>query len=381
MLEKVITETPSLATNALALSPEDIRRLLDDASAQTRVDITQKISGAYIAEGLQDREFKVAEQIFRLLLRDTEVRVRATLAEQIKESKIIPRDIVLKMARDVEIVSLPILQFSEVLTDADLLELVEASKTVTRFMAVARRQKVSQLVSNALLKKGSDQVTATLVNNSGADISDEDISAIIEQNRDNAGMIETLSTRPRLPLSAVEKLVTMLSGSLADNLKQKYKLSDEEIKAPIAATRESETLDILRGVDDDDSIDKLVAQMHAGDNLTPSMILSALCQGNFAFFEASLALLSNIPSKNARLLIADKGDLGFRALYNKSGLPEAMFPAVKMLLKVVRDLADKGERPGKARYANNVVEELLHASDDNPVENLSYIIALVRRSA
>lgn len=381
LLGNTPTEAQNFTANALALSPDDIRRLLEDASTQTRVDITHKISTAYTNEGLQDREFKVAEQIFRLLLRDTEVRVRATLAEQIKECNVVPRDIVLKMARDVESVSLPILEFSEVLTESDLVELVHASKAVTRHIAISRRRVVPQLVSNVLLANNNDQVTATLVNNVGADISEADLAQIIEQHRDNEGMIEALSTRPRLPVATVEKLVTMVSGSLANTLKQKYQLDDEVISAPVAATRESETLDLVRGVEDDESIGKMVAQMHGSDRLTPSIILSSLCQGNFAFFESSLAYLSNIPVKNARLLIADKGDLGFRALYNKSGLPDTMFPAVKMLLKVVRELAEIGERPGKSRYTNNVVERLLEYSDSEPVENLSYIIALVRRAA
>jgi hypothetical protein len=90
---------------------------------------------------------------------------------------------------------------------------------------------------------------------------------------------------------------------------------------------------------------------------------------------------SGIPVENARTLIADRGELGFRAIYNKSGLPEAMFPAVKLLLKIVRELDAEGAQNGSSRYANSVVERILHYSEENPVENLSYIIALVRRVA
>lgn len=370
-------QTPS----TLALSPDDIRRLLEDASTQTRIEITQKIAHNYSSEGLHDREYKVAEQIFRLLLRDTEVKVRATLAEHIKESKTMPRDIILKIARDVESVSLPVLQFSDVLTDEDLIELVHASESVVRHVAISSRRKVSELVSNALLATRNDQVAATLVNNRGADISERDMENLITQYSDNEGMMEVLGSRPRLPIAVAEKLVTIVSGSLATTIKQKFQLTEEVIEAPVAAARESETLDLVKGLEDDDDIERLVAQMHGSDRLTPSMILSSLCQGNFAFFESSLARLSNIPVSNARMLISDKGELGFRALYNKSGLPEAMFPAVKLLLRVVRELATEGVRPGKARFANNVVERLLHYSEDAPVENLSYIIALVRRGA
>ncbi len=355
--------------------------MLEDGSSQTRVDITDKIAGAYGTSSLHERELKVAEQIFRLLLQDTEVRVRASLAQHIKSSKVIPRDIVMVLARDVEQVSLPVLEYSEVLTENDLLELVESTKQLSRHLAVSRRREVSQLVTGALLRAGNDQVTATLVGNNGADISEQELAIIIDRNRDNEGMMEALGGRPRLPMATIEKLVSVVSGTLAEQLKERHKaVFSEVIVEETENTREKETLQLARNVEDDGEMDRLVAQMHTNDRLSPSMILSSLCQGNFAFFEASLARLSNIPIANARTLLNDQGDLGFRGLYNKSGLPETMLPAVRLLLRVVRELAAQGEKPGKARYANRVVERILQYSEDQPIENLSYIIALVRRA-
>lgn len=375
-----VSSDPAPNASALALSPEDIRRLLEDGSSETRVDITNKIAGAYSNARLHPREFTVAEQIFRLLLRDTEVRVRSALAQNIKESKIIPRDIVMVLARDVEQVALPMLEYSQVFTESDLVELVRASEQVTRHLAISRRSEVSQMVSSALLGKNNDAVTASLVNNKGADISEGEITAIMEQHKNNEGMMIALGSRPKLPLPVVEKLVTMVSGSLAATLKQKYKMTTEVIDEETVNTRESETLHLVKNVESDDELDALVSQMHDSDRLSPSMILSALCQGNFAFFEASLARMSGIPIANARKLLTDGGELGFRGLYNKSGLPDAMLPAVRLLFRVVHELAEAGEKPGKSRYANRIVERILHYSEDEPVDNLSYIIALVRRS-
>ncbi len=380
MLNKATPESPHSAS-ALALSPEDIRRLLEDGSSQTRVEITNKIANAYGSAALHQSEFKVAEQIFRLLVRDTEVRVRSALSQHIKESKVIPRDIVMVLARDVEQVSLPVLECSEVLTDNDLVELVRATQNVSRHLAISRRREISQLVTGVLLRTNNNQVTETLVGNNGADIAEEELAMIIEQNHDNAGMMEALSARPRLPISTVEKLVSIVSESLAVKLKEKYHvLPASTISEEVESTRETETLQLVKNVEDDAELDKLVAQMHSSDRLSPSMILGALCQGNFSFFEASLARMSNIPIANARTLLNDKGDLGFRGLYNKSGLPETMLPAVRLLFRVVRELAETGEKPGKARYANRIVEKILHYSETQPIDNLAYIIALVRRS-
>jgi len=369
---------PSLS---MKLSKEDVERLLQDNTPDTRLNMTNKIAGAYGKDKLSEEEIKAAEQIFRLLLRDTEVRVRVALAENVKSSERIPHDIVLTMARDVEEVSLPILQYSEVLNDDDLVDLLKNTKEISRYLAISKRERVSETIADTLLEKNDEQVTAVLVDNKGAQISEKGIQKIIDTHGENKKLMQVVSQRPRLPAAAAEKLVHVVSSSLAESLKSKYNLPTEHIEKEVEKTREGETMGLISHTYSQEENDKLIDQMISFDRLSPSIILSALCQGNYIFFETSLARLSNIPVANARTLIADRGELGFRAIYNKSGLPDAMFPAVKLLLKVVHELDEAGEKPGSARYPNRIVEQILQYAEETPVENLSYIIALVRRIA
>jgi len=367
-------------SSALILSAEDVSRLLKDTSAETRIDMTNKIAGAYSSQSFNPKEILVAEQVFRLLLRDTELRVRVSLAEHVKDSDQIPRDIIMAMARDVEEVSLPLLQCSEVLTDNDLVELMRSTQEVSRYLAVSKRRKVSPVVTELLIEKGDDKVAAALVDNKGAEISETGYGKIIQTYSTNENLMQLVSARPALPIATVGKLVNAVSATLGETLKKKYKLSNEQIQYEIEKTREKETLGLVRLSTSEDEVEKLINQLHVYQGLTPSIILSALCQGNFIFFEMALARLSNIPLSNTRKLISDQGELGFRAIYNKSGLPDAMFPAVKLLLNIVRSLDAEGVKPGTSRYANHVVERILQHSEDSNMENLSYIIALVRRN-
>jgi len=343
--------------------------------------MTNKIGTSYNAHGLTDQEAIVAEQIFRLLLRDTELSVRVTLAQHLKESKQIPHDIVRALANDVEEVSLPILEFSQVLTDEDLSELIQSTEQVSRYLAISRRRTLSETISDTLLAKGNDEVAASLVDNSGAAISEAAYDKIITLYKNNEKMMQSITQRPSLPVTVVDKMMNHVSGSLAETLKKKYKSSAPIIEKEMEKTREKETLSLIRVAQAETEIDSLISQLRSSGRLTPSIILSALCQGDFNFFEQALAQLSGVPVSNARKLISDKGDLGFRAIYNKSGLPDAMFPAVKLLLRIVHELSDEGEKTGSSRYANRIVERILQYSEDKNMENLSYIIALVRRVA
>lgn len=376
----------------MVLTEEDVQKLVGDSTPESRIEITNKLTFTYSNTRMSPTETVVAEQIFRLLMRDLEVRVRATLANNIKENANMPRDIVLTLARDVEEVSLPMLQYSEVLDDNDLVEIIQSTKELSRHLAVSRRRQVSGKVSDTLLETGSEEVTKSLLGNLGAYLSEKSLEKIIETFGDDEAMMGAVSRRPQLPLGAVEKLINVVSSSLADELKKKYRDAPKvaaapvdlpkqnvEIQKEVEKVKESETLNMLGSSWAQEDIDKLITQLIAYDRLTPSLIMRALCQGNFNFFETSLARLSNIALANARTLITDKGDLGFRAIYNKSGLPDAMFPAVKLLNRVVRELHEEGEDPASAQFANRIVERILHYAEEDPVENLAYIIALIRR--
>ena len=57
------------------------------------------------------------------------------------------------------------------------------------------------------------------------------------------------------------------------------------IQKEVEKTRETETLHLIKHALGDDNIDKLITQLLDSGKLTPSVILSSLCQGNFEFFE------------------------------------------------------------------------------------------------
>ena len=83
---------------------------------------------------------------------------------------------------------------------------------------------------------------------------------------------------------------------------------------------------------------------------------------------------------NAEKLIFDKGGLGFKAIYERTEMPESLFEAVRLLLRVVQELDGDEALPGSLLYANRVVERLLAHAGDEEIQNLPYIMALVRQN-
>jgi len=361
------------------LDESDVQRLMEDVSSDARVYITNKIAGSYKVSQLKGSALIAAEQVFRLLVQDVELGVRVALAQHLKESQNIPRDIIKTLARDVEEVSLPVLEYSEILSDTDLVELLGATDQISKYLAVSKRKSVSETVSDTLLKSGNAQVASTLVNNIGADISQDGFDLLVTQHHDNEMLMKSVGNHPQLPVVALEKLVSVVSTSLGEALRKKHQMPSYQISREIEQTYEEKTLSLINFANNESEAAKLVDQLRSSGKLSPSLILSALCQGNFTFFETCLAQLSSIPLSNARTLIADRGELGFRAIYKKAELPEGMFYAVKMLLQVVREMDEEGDKLGSEKYSSRVIERLLKRAENSNIENLSYVIALVRR--
>src|ERR1700690_42642 len=106
------------------LSKRDVAALRSDVSAP---EAAAGRLGAKVAEGkLTPAERAVAEQVLRGMLDGAAVKIRQILAATLKDSAFVPHDVALTLAQDVESVAIPMLQFSSVLSDDDLIAIVRA---------------------------------------------------------------------------------------------------------------------------------------------------------------------------------------------------------------------------------------------------------------
>jgi hypothetical protein len=101
------------------------------------------------------RERRAAHDILRLMASDAAEAVRRATAVTLKASSLLPRDVALKLARDVETVAVPVLNFSPAFSDEDLAELVRGSSGVKQ-VAVAYAPR-GESVTAALAEYGVEE--------------------------------------------------------------------------------------------------------------------------------------------------------------------------------------------------------------------------------
>jgi len=351
------------------LSQADVARLMTDPSPEARAETAAKIASQFDEQELNASERQIAEDIFRSLVKDAEVRVREALSAHLKSCPDVPHEVALALAQDVDSVSLPVLKFSEVLTDDDLISIVKEHGS-SKQVAVAQRPSVSSGVADALIDTGNEAAVARLVANEGADLDEQALDRVADNYGESDAVSESLARRPNLPPAISERLVSAITDKLESVLTTKHDLPADAITNLLVQTRERATVSLLSDGSSDADLERLVEQMHCSSRLTSSVILRALSMGDLAFFEMAIARLAKVPVQNARILIHDQGKLGFRSLYERSGLPERLFPAFRAGVDVAKENDYDGGPNDRERYVSRMVERMLTQFAD-PAEQIA----------
>lgn len=354
------------------LSIKDVDRLLADPSPTTRADMAGKVAKQLDLSALSPSERGIAEEIVRLMARDAAVRVRQSLSENLKASGNLPHDVALRLARDVEEVSLPILTVSQVLTDSDLIDLIQTGSSAKQ-TAIAKRPEVSATVADVLVETGDEQAVAALVANEGAKIADASLEKVVDRFGTSELVQTPLVQRHQLPVTVAERLVALVSANLQEYLVTHHELPARTASDLILRSREKATV-ALAGETDEASLEKLVLQLDVSGRLTPSLLVRGICMGDLAFFEAGLSQLAKVPLPNARLLIHDAGGLGLRSIWERSSLPPTLLPAARVALDVLKETQFDGEAHDLERHRRRVLERILTQYEALAAEDLDYLL-------
>jgi len=367
-----------------SLTQADVTRLLSDSSPRTRARTTAKIAAEFDAATLSEAERRIAEDIFRTLVKDTEVLVREALAAHLKSTPELPHDVALALARDVDSVALPVLKFSEVLTDDDLIEIVRGQEPAKQ-VAIAQRTGVSEAVSDALVDTGNEVAVAHLVGNEGAALSEDAFERVIDNYHESTSVADSLARRPNLPPAISERVVSALSERL-----QAYLVAEHDVSPDIASTlilqaRERATATLIDYGSNDADLESLIEQLDRKERLTPSLLLRVLCVGDLNFFERAMSKLTNLPLPNVRILIHDKGMLGLEPLYMRAGLPQGLYPAFRAAVSLVVETDYDGGPNDRRRYVERIMERMLTKFEDPTVciapDDIEYLMAKLRQLA
>jgi uncharacterized protein (DUF2336 family) len=357
---------------AVPLTKADVARLLAEPSAPVRADVAGKVALEISSADLSDSELLVAQEIVRMFAQDVAVAVRCALSHNLRRATRLPRDVALRLANDVEDVALPILEDSPMLSEADLVAVIRHGSP-RKQVTIARRPDVTEPIADALIVEAPEPAIVALMENAAARIGDTGLNRALDRFAASDAVKEGMARRDTLPVTVTERLVVMVSDQLREYLVAHHDLPEVQATDIIMHTRDRVTLNLSQGSNEAELL-ALTKQMHRQGRLTPVLVWRALSIGDMAFFEAAMATLTGVPIANARILIHDAGPGGLVSLFQKSALPERMFPAMRAAVDVLHEVQFDGGARDHERYRARVITRILTQFEAFPADDLDYML-------
>lgn len=362
-----------MATTRSALTEEDIRTLVRGSTPDERAAAAGKLCKTIQHAPLDDEERDLAAEILRIMAADAAELVRRALAVTLKDSPLVPRDVALKLARDVESVSLPVLNFSPVFTDDDLSEIVRLGGAA-RQLAVARRPKLSRNLTEVIAEVGVERALAEACANDNADFAERSLQRAIDRFPTSETVLTAMSYRAVLPLSVSERLVTMVTEKVRDHLVSHHALSPQTALGIVTGAAERATVDLVDQAGRTADVRAFVVHLNQSKRLTASLLLRALAQGHMTFFEWGVSELSGVPHHRTWLMIHDAGQLGLRAIYERAGLPARLFPAFRAAVDTYHSMSFDGAARDRERFQERMLQRFLTQPTAAAREDVDYLI-------
>lgn len=223
--------------------------LTNDREECVRSRLAEKIGrllpGLFSSEEEHLRELTLAT--LNTLSLDKASAVRAALSEAVKHLECVPKQIVQRLARDVEtIVALPVLEFSPVLDDDDILEILAAARANDVFCAVARRKGLSADAADAIVATLDTKAVATLIGNELAKLRKATLDKIVVRAAETAELHYPLVLRADLSSGLIRKLASFVGAALIELLADREGLDGEtraKLKSELKARIEEKAVD------------------------------------------------------------------------------------------------------------------------------------------
>ena len=313
--------------------------LVSDPDEDVRADLARKV--ALLLPGLspdeQDQAGRRVIDIVEALARDQAVRVRQVIAETLKDVAGAPPALIRRLARDTEIVvAEPVLRFSPLLTDEDLIEIIAAPPAVGARTAIARRASVTSAVADAIVATGDDAAVAVLLANPSAQIREETLDLIVDLAPGRESWHPGLVRRPSLPNRLVQRIARFVAAALLRELEQRSDLDPaahaavaEEVarrlEACEAASRPGEA-------PEPETAEEIVTRMKAKGELDEAAVMQALNEGRRPFVRAALVALSGLPADVVDRILRSHSAKGIVALVWKAGLSPRVSTQIQLRL-------------------------------------------------
>ncbi|WP_240229906.1 DUF2336 domain-containing protein [Devosia lacusdianchii] len=184
---------------------------------------------SYVSDRCDDDQVAQYDEVLCQLAELVEVEARVHVAKLLAPLERAPGTVVVKLANDDIEVAKPLLEFSNVLSDDDLIDIIGRQSEEHR-VAIASRTSVPERVGEAIVEHGEKSSVVRLVRNSNAEFDKATLEKLVERATRDAEIAADLRGRPDLDWKSLRGEIDTVANKVLENLAEVSRALD-----PVAA--------------------------------------------------------------------------------------------------------------------------------------------------
>lgn len=305
---------------------------------------------------------KMVFQVAEVLAQDRLPTVRALISQQVKALPNVPHELVMTLARDTEaLVSVPVLEFSPLLKEDDLVELVSTGINSEALAAVARRENLTDTVSHAIVETGDDLAVPALLANRTAEIGQETMEAIVEAGEDHNSWHQALVQRDGMSKDLVVRIAGYASERLVEQLIERNLDLDAQTADMLRQSVRSRMQDLQMAWDRNDPEVARAEIFNRDGKLNAGTLTLAAARGEETFVVHALSIMTGYGDQSIRMGLQGKdGPKVAVSIAWKTRLGMDFATVMQTdLLRLPEDLVLQAERSGTFPLSEAEMQSLL----------------------
>ncbi|HXJ03304.1 MAG TPA: DUF2336 domain-containing protein [Micropepsaceae bacterium] len=341
-----------------------LAEMASTGSADARRKVLRDIADSFRPENhvLKDVACADLDKILAAIACELTITIRTELSRYIAASPISFNNTARNLAFDEIVVARPVLERSNALTDADLLDVI-AQKSQDHMMAVTKRPTISEQVSGALVERGEDDVVASLLDNNGAKIDYPTYEKVAARAESSVVLQEAFVQRSTVPLDLLNDLYFKVEDNLRrDVLKRFSNASSQDLAVAMALSRRR-WLVKHGGLPKDYETARLkVDELARRGDLKPPILARLLRDHQQTEFKFAFAKLTATDYELINRLVESQNLDGIAILARAAGFDRALFVTIAIMLSGTNERMAGAESFGKqyeavsAEYALSVIQ-------------------------
>jgi len=288
-----------------------LEEALSSKSVARRAAILRRVTDLFLvgSGNFTKDQIEVFGDVMGRLMETVEQQERARLGERLAFSPDAPPNLIRTLAFDATAeVAGPVLTHSKCLDDAALIENA-TTMSQPHLLAIARRQEVSEGVTDVLVDRGNDLVIESLAENTGCRFSDSGMTTLVDKSVGDPRITRFVWARRDVPRRELVRLFQSASEELRKELEFSRPQDARSIRTVVDVALESIQSAARESSQEFQDAASVASDLQANSELDEKAVFDFASAGAFARVVAAIARLSALPAGTIeRALLSERPD-------------------------------------------------------------------------